>query len=174
MKPDEDDEAIARKVRADIERVGWHLVLVPPDEHTPGWAHSIGLWERFGHPELVVFGSDLSVLGPLLNALGARVRAGQRLEADTELEGVLQGLPLAVRAVAPRWVQTFLGNAAWHAGHPDLPALQVVWPDARGRFPWDPACDPDWRDEQPRLAAERVHEALSERWIDALRREGAL
>lgn len=169
-----DDDAVARKVRADIAAVGWHVVLVPPDERTAGWAHTIGLLERFGHPELLVFGPDLERIGPLLNAVAARVRAGARLEAGSRLEDVLQGLPLAIRGVAPRWIQTFLGNAAWHAGREDLPALQIVWPDPGGRFPWEPGCDAAWREEQPLLEAAAVHEALSERWIDALRRDGAL
>lgn len=169
-----EERAVREKVAADIARVGWHVALVPPDETTPGWAHTIGLLERFGHPELVVFGSDPQVLGPLLNALGARVREGARLEPETEVEGVVRGLALAVRAVAPRWVQPFLGNAAWHCRRPELPALQVFWPDARGRFPWEPGCDPAWRDDQPYLAASAVQDALPEPWIEALRRDGAL
>lgn len=175
MEPDPtDDEAIERKVRADIERVGWHLVLVPPDERTAGWAHTIGLLERYDHPELVVFGSDFEVLGPLLNALAARVRAGARLEPEARVEGVLQGLPLVLRPVAARWIQPFLGNAAWHARRPDLPALQVFWPDPGGRFPWEPGCDPAWRDDQPCLAVEDPAEALPPAWRDSLRREGVL
>lgn len=169
-----DEDAMLAKIRADIARVGWHVVLVPPDAQTAGWAHSIGLVERFGHPELVVFGADLERIGPLLNAVAARVAAGRRLEAGTQLSGVLRDLPLAVREVAPRWIQSFLGNAAWYAGRPDLPALQIFWPDPAGRFPWDPDCDPTWREDQPQLAHARVHEALSERWIEALRREEAL
>lgn len=176
MAPDTnpDDDAIARKVRADIERVGWHVVLIPPDERTAGWAHTVGLLERFDHPELLVFGGDLERIGPLLNAVAARVREGARLEAGSLLEGIVQGLPLAVRAVAPRWVEPFLGNAAWHAERPDLPALQILWPDPAGRFPWDPGFDPAWRDDQPRLEAEAIQEALPEPWVEALRREGAL
>lgn len=169
-----DDEAVARKVRADIEGVGWHVVLVPPDERTAGWAHTIGLLERFDHPELIVFGPDLERIGPLVNAVAARVRAGTRLEPGTGLGDVLRGLPLAVRRVAERWIQPFLGNAAWHYRSLRVPALQIVWPDPDGRFPWDPACDPAWREEQPLLEADAVHEALSERWIEALRRDGAL
>jgi hypothetical protein len=49
QQPDEVDQ----RVSLDIERHGWHVVLVPPEADSPGWAHSIGLWQRFEHPELL-------------------------------------------------------------------------------------------------------------------------
>ena len=52
-KPDEID----LRVRADIERHGWHVVIVPPEGDSPGWAHTIGLFARYQHSELLVFGS---------------------------------------------------------------------------------------------------------------------
>ena len=162
------------RVSSDIARFGWHLVLIPPANGTPGWAHTIGLDERFSHPELIAFGTDLGLLGPLLNALGERVRAGTRFAAGSELAGVLQGLPIAFRAVAVKWTEAFLGNAAWHYRREHVPALQCFWPDASGAFPWQPECDPSWRDEQPQLFRSETHLALSERMIAAMRADGAL
>ncbi len=162
------------RVASDIARFGWHLVLIPPAKGTPGWAHTIGLWERFSHPELIAFGNDLALLGPLLNALGERVRAGAQLAADSELEGILQGLPVAFRSVAPKWIEPFLGNAAWHYQRERIPALQCFWPDAQGRFPWQADCDPTWRDDQPQLFHRETHLALSERTLAVLREDGAL
>jgi hypothetical protein len=167
-------DEIERRVRADIERHGWHVVIVPPEDDAPGWAHSIGLTERFDHPELLVFGSAPQQLGGLVNALGARVRAGRTLAAGDELDDVLEGLPFAIREVAPRWVPVFLGNAAWHYQREDLAVLQGFWPDRAGRFPWQPGCLREVAREQPQLAHEAVHLALSERMLAALRREGAL
>ncbi len=169
-EPDEIEE----RVRADIARVGWHVALVPPDEGTPGWALSIGLVERFDHPELVVFGPDLALLHPLVNHLGAKVRAGARYEAPSEHEGILQGYRVAFRPVDRKWYGPFLGNASWHYGHERFPVLQVFWPDRAGHFPWEPASDPAWRQEQPLLGEAETHRALSERLIAVLRREGAL
>lgn len=165
---------IDSRVRADIARFGWHLVLIPPDHGASGWVHTIGLEQRFGHPELLVFGNDLAILAPLLNALGERVRGGVKFSAGSEIEGVLQGLPIAFRAIVPKWIQPFLGNAAWHYQRERVAALQCFWPDASGRFPWQPEVDPDWRDDQPQLFEQETHRALSERMIAALRADGAL
>ena len=170
MQPDEID----LRVRADIERLGWHVVIVPPERDAPGWAHSIGLVERYGHPELLVFGSEPRQLGALVNALGERVRGGRRFAAGEEAHGVLAELPFAFRAVAPRWSNVFLGNAAWHYQREDFPVLQGFWPDRDGRFPWDPTCAAAVAAEQPQLAHAELHLALPDRLLAALRREGAL
>jgi Domain of unknown function (DUF4262) len=168
--PDEVDE----RVQADIARHGWHVVLVPPEADSPGWAHSIGLWERFEHPELLVFGSEPRQLGALLNALGERVRGGRCFSAGELAPGILSGLPFAFRAVAPRWTNVFLGNVAWHYQSESVPALQGFWPDRSGRFPWDAGCAPEVAAEQPQLALAELHLALPDRLLATLRREGAL
>jgi Domain of unknown function (DUF4262) len=169
QQPDEVDE----RVQADIARHGWHVVILPPESDSPGWAHSIGLWERFAHPELIVFGSEPRRLGALVNALGERVRGGRRFEPG-ETDGVLEGLPFAFRAVALRWTDVFLGNAAWHYRSEGFPALQGFWPDRHGRFPWHADCTAEVAAEQPQLERRELHLALPERLLAALRREGAL
>ena len=165
---------IDARVREHIARFGWHLVMIPPEPPATGWVHTIGLDERFGHPELIVFGHDFTVLSPLLNTLGERIRAGSRLEAGGELSGVLEGLPLAFRSVAAKWIEPFLGNAAWHTKREQIPALQCFWPDPLGRFPWDPGFEEALREDQPLLFERETHKALSERMLAALRADGAL
>ena len=170
QQPDE----VEARVRADIERHGWHVVLVPPEGDSPGWAHTIGLWERYRHPELLVFGSEPRQLGALLNALGARVSAGRRFAAGDHEGGILEGLDFAFRDVAPRWIGVFLGNAAWHYQSESFPTLQGFWPDRAGRFPWQAACTRAVAEEQPQLEVPEIHLALPDRLLAALRREGAL
>ena len=167
------DEVEAR-VQHDIQHHGWHVVLIPPQGDSPGWAHTIGLLERYQHPELLVFGSEPRQLAALLNTLGERVRAGHGFAAGQREEGVLQGLGFAFRAVAPRWIDVFLGNAAWHYRSARFPTLQGFWPDPSDRFPWDASCARTVADEQPRLEHAELHLALPDRLLAALRREGAL
>jgi Domain of unknown function (DUF4262) len=165
---------IDARVRADIAQFGWHLVLIPPTPDSMGWAHTIGLGDGFAHPELIVFGNDFSVLAPLLNALGTRIRSGARLEAGLELSGVLEALPLAFRPVSAKWIEPFLGNAAWHYKRERIDALQCFWPDPSAHFPWQPEFDAALREDQPLLFEHETHKALSERMIAALRADGAL
>ena len=167
-------DEVAERVRRDIDETGWHLVMIPPEHGTPGWAHTLGLWERYEHPEFVIFGPDLESIGPLANRLGTLVRGGRQFAADTNEDGILQNHTIAIRAVAPKWVPVFLGNAAWHYEREDVPALQAFWPDPGGHFPWEGRADASWRNDQPRLYEADTLAALSEAMIDVLRREGAL
>lgn len=167
-------DEIQARVRHDIDETGWHLVLIPPEEGTPGWAHTLGLWERYQHPEIIVFGPDLERIGPLANHLGALVRGGRHFEADTDEDGILAENPLAFRSIAAKWLPVFLGNAAWHYESEQFPALQAFWPDPTGHFPWEPDADRSWRDDQPRLHESDTLAAMSEAMIGILRREGAL
>ncbi len=161
-------------MRHDIDHHGWHLVLVPPEDPAPGWAHTVGFGETLDHPELIVFGIDLQLLANLLNHLGEAIRRGRRFEAGRDETGLIEGNPLAFRDVAMRWRAPFLGNASWHYRREDFPVLQCFWPDPNGAFPWQPECDPDWRQDQPLLYESNTQVALGEALIDSLRREGAL
>lgn len=68
-------------LQATIERVGWALMGVE-DGRSVGWTYTIGLVDRFDHPELVVVGMG-SAAGHLLNELGLRVEAGERLDVSS-------------------------------------------------------------------------------------------
>lgn len=73
-----------------VQRFGWALHGV---EARRPWTYTIGLTERFDHPELVLAGVDNSLAGNTLNALGRMIAMGEQLRpgrahvtvAETEL-----------------------------------------------------------------------------------------
>lgn len=174
------DDGLAERVRADVARFGWHVVLVPPEEgppFLPGWAHTIGLSEAAGGAELIAFGDAPAELHRLLNRIGTRTRRDGPLRAEAGFEDPLDGRPVALRPVAPRWVEVFLGNACWHYARRDLPVLQAFRPDPAGRHPWDPGFAPELPAERatpPLLFREAAEDALPPALAAALRAEGAL
>lgn len=173
----DDNQEDELRVRGDIERHGWHVALIPPIEDDPssiGWAFTIGLFERFSHPELAVFGLDIAIAHGLLNAAGDSVRRGWRLEDGREYAGLLEGYSCGIREVAPAWVPVFFGNAQWHYRREDVPFLQIFWPDPARRMPWDEAFAREWRAGQPLLFLEDASLALPAALHANLRREGAL
>jgi hypothetical protein len=167
--PDDIEARVAR----DIAEYGWHVVKVMGDDEAPGWAYTIGLHERLAHPELAVFGMELEPMHQVLNHVAALVGTGRRFEPG-EHEGVFEGLPCALRPVAPRWLPVFFGNAEWHYKGRPFSILQLFWPDAGGRFPWEPGFAASWRVRQPLLFHPQIAEALDARLAQTLRREGAL
>lgn len=116
----------------------------PAEGDSPPFAYTVGLF-GFGQPELLIFGLPISTAHRTLNELGERVRRGQRLQPGelVTLESWSHRLHLfAFRddAEVPVLIsaQRFYGATRARP----VPAIQCVWDDRWGRFPWEPGYDP--------------------------------
>ena len=45
-----------RKLLADIERLGWHVIHIFEDESGPGFSFSVGFYYTFQQPEVLIMG----------------------------------------------------------------------------------------------------------------------
>ena len=140
------------QVHADIARYGWHVVQVPEDSEGPGFAFTIGLYTRFAHPELLIFGLPLDTMLRLLNVAGEAVRAGRVYVAGQDYDDLLEGYSCTFRPVPVKQYDDYLGYALWYYRGDDFPTLQLVWPDREHRYPWAAPADAWIRDAQPVLA----------------------
>ena len=121
-------------LREKIETHGWAVQHVE-DERRP-FTYTVGLHER-GLPELLVTGLIPRQARWLLNTYAKRAIAGHRavagdrvsLPAETRLELVDVEHPDAHMGMA-----TALAGAG-------ITAVQLVWADSRGRWPWAPGFD---------------------------------
>lgn len=142
--------ADARTTR-DIETHGWHVIKVTADPPRPPFAYSIGLTQRFGHPEVLVAGLDLDVLHQLVNTVGEAVREGRTFAAGQTYGEVLEGYDVAFRPVLRHHYAAYVGRALDHYGDAPFEVLQLFWPDAEGAFPWEARFPEEGRDRQPLL-----------------------
>ncbi|HEX7901691.1 MAG TPA: DUF4262 domain-containing protein [Planctomycetota bacterium] len=120
-----------------VEEHGWHAVVVPDDEEGPGFAYSIGQ-----EPEIVLFGLEPEVMHKILAACA---------DAAEIKPGVLEGFQVVFRPVAKERYKDYLGYAMWYHEGDDFPALQCVWADGDGKFPWDRGFPKDLLPLQPLL-----------------------
>lgn len=124
---------LRRRVRSEQPQV----IAVGAGQHTAQFAYTAGLWLRFGHPEIIAVGLPAQPAHQLLNVLIEKVRSGQRLEPGLtfQVEWMDFTFALAGPADAGRageWIRMAPDD---DAGRP-APALQLVWPDAEDRLPW--------------------------------------
>ena len=77
-----------RKLLSDIDRVGWHVIMILEGDGTPGWSFSVGLFETFKHPEVVVFGLPLELSGQVINGIDADIQKGKTFESGQEYPDV--------------------------------------------------------------------------------------
>jgi hypothetical protein len=127
-------------LRDTINKHGWAIQFVSGSEgETPPFAYTVGL-TNFDHPEILVVGVDnLASAGGLLNQLGRRVRDGARFRDGQEV--VMSGPTVRMFDVPNPGEIIFTANNFF--GRPpfdSLPALQAIYPDAHGTWPWEPGC----------------------------------
>lgn len=125
----------------DVAQYGWHVVAVYAEGDAPEFAFSIGLFETYGHPELVIFGLEMHKAHGVIASCRERIQEGAALEAGQVRTDVLIGYSVAVLPVEQCFYSDYLGSAIGFYDGFDFPALQLVWPDKNNRFPWEPEFD---------------------------------
>lgn len=135
-----------------IQTHGWSVVKVLADDGGPDFAFTIGLWANYNHPEIMMVGLDIELMHHVLNNIGDEVKTGgQRFEDGKQYPELLEGYDCAFVSVAPEHFEEYLGTAMWLYRQQPFAALQCVWPDKQGFYPWQDSFNPQWRTRQPVL-----------------------
>ncbi|TKR22511.1 DUF4262 domain-containing protein [Cellulomonas hominis] len=113
---------------------GWALQWVGPGDGELQFCYTAGLY-RYDLPELIVFGPCQADAARLLNTLGARMRAGNRYVDGDSIDDVWRHA--RVMEVLDSREHLVMAHPLARATRP-LPALQVIYPDRDGRWPWQP------------------------------------
>jgi hypothetical protein len=152
-RPGEALDSSDLRLLADVSERGFHVLVVEPEDEaeTTTYAFSVGLFRSFDHPEVALFGLPPEHLADAIHRVGERVRGGTRLEHGAIADRLVEGRLAAFRTVAPRHYPAYLGYAVWYHGGPFFPALQCIWSDTEGRFPWAPWFPRGARNAQPML-----------------------
>lgn len=148
-RPGETLDAADLGVMADVAQAGFHAEL--GGEEPSAYAFSIGFFRSWDHPEVALFGLAREELQGAIDRVGERVRDGDRFEHGDLADGIVSGREIAFRRIVPRHYPAHLGHAVWYHGGARFPALQAVWADEEGHFPWDRWFPRELRDAQPVL-----------------------
>jgi hypothetical protein len=125
-------------IRCVIDEHGWWVGLVHSEGEAPAFAYTIGLYEKFGHPEIIVFGLVPKSMHRILNHCGGMVRDGKRFEVGTSVSDVLDSYDVRFQLVtAKESYMRYLGYGCRHYGDRMFPVLQLLWPDKQHKFPGD-------------------------------------
>ncbi len=172
MKHDPRCESLSdEQVVADVKEYGWHVIKILDTDDTPGWVFSIGLYETFDHPEIVVFGLNDETALYVINAVGEAVRKGQRFEIDGLYSDLIETYSCTFKPVNSVWYHDFLGYANWFYGGEDYPVLQCIWPDRNQKFPWEPEFNANWVWAQPLLFHEEPNAARTVALLESMANE---
>jgi hypothetical protein len=133
------------RTRNIVREHGWMIQAVFGKGTDPPFAYTVGLF-GLDHPELVIFGIDEASAAGVLNHLGERVRQGDCIAPGELLTFDHWPHRLHVFPLPNPSEVLFAANRFYHRPPDDpVPALQLVWDDLWGNFPWEPGYQaPAW------------------------------
>lgn len=137
-------------VEGNIEKYGCHIVLVEAGNHLPDFVYSIGLYQQFNHPEIICFGLKSELMSSMINNACDLIKQGDKLVPGELYSGFLEGHNVQFLPVDNAFYSDYLGYGSWYYDS-NFPALQMVYPDLQGIFPWEDGFNPDWKFRQPLL-----------------------
>ena len=146
-----DMDSANRKMLRDIEQYSWHVLKVMEDDEGPPFAFTIGLYHSFKHPEVLIIGLDLDFMHRILNNIGDDIKKGTRYEAESEYPEIIADYNCSFLRIGKRFYKDYLGTAIHFYNSDSFPALQCVYPDKLGRYPWNEECSNNFLEQQPIL-----------------------
>jgi len=139
------------EIQDTINQYGCYIILIEADDSIPAFAYTIGLKQKFNHPEIICFGLSLDLLGCLLNDACDLIKNGASLQAGIYYNEFIEDFPIQFLSVNKSFYPNYLGIANDFYKNHDYSALQLVWPDKQSLFPWEESFNANWKFKQPLL-----------------------
>jgi hypothetical protein len=146
LKPDE------RKLEGDVEKFGCHIIHVREERNLPGWSYTVGLFESYHQPEILVVGLKTDTAQYLLNEVANRLKNGLGIHDGLRQSGLLDKVDCEFKQVEERQeLKGVMGYAFWFYSGDSFPVFQCIYPDLENKFPWEDSFDTSWRNRQALL-----------------------
>lgn len=115
-----------------------HVINTTEDvENEPEFSYSIGLFERFKQPEIIIVGLKKDLRHTLINNICNDYKEGKYLEINKYNSDILDNFECLVVEVEKKYFDKYLGQALRYYQNESFKALQVIYPTIQGLFPWD-------------------------------------
>jgi hypothetical protein len=136
-----------------IQEFGWSALMIGGERQSDFFAYTVGLYDTLGFPELIVIGLKHDLAHAALGYAVTVMKSGIEVRRQ-RVEEILGNVTVEFRPVAQKWFRHVMCRADWYYGYgkTEVPALQIIYPDIKGRFQWEPEFDERFR--QPLLQAE--------------------
>jgi hypothetical protein len=138
-------------VLSNIQEFGWHAVNVIEDNDHPPWTYTIGLYESYGFPELIIFGRSRATAYHALKTVATALEENHPPDLKLPTLDLIPGIPCLYREVSTRYYQDYVGYARWFYRKRHFPLYQIIWPNNEGHYPWDPHAPRPFKEWQPLL-----------------------
>ncbi len=130
-------DRIKQQAQKNIAQYGLHILHILGDTEGACFTYSIGLYETFGHPEIILLGLKAEVAHSILNAMADVIRDHHSFDSHLFYDDILGGYSCYMLPVEQQHYDAYVGQAVSYYGHTDFPLLQCVYPSVEGVYPWN-------------------------------------
>lgn len=138
-------------IRKDIKEFGLQVLMIRSYGYLPSFAYSIGLYETYGHPEIICIGLKNATAHQIINDAAEQIKNGEKFKHGDISNEIFENGKAGFLSVDPRNIDDYFGTAINYYGHSDFPAIQLVWTDRNDKFPWEEDFEDDFKYIQPLL-----------------------
>jgi Domain of unknown function (DUF4262) len=132
-----------RLIITNISDFGWHGINVIEDDNHPPWSYTIGFYETWQFPELIIIGRSRATADHILGTIALKLDADDRPDLNA-------GATCHFIEVAERYYSDYVGFARWFYRKRHFPLYQIIWPN-NGHYPWDNGAPDSFKEWQPVL-----------------------
>jgi hypothetical protein len=144
-------DAGEQKLLDNIRKFGWHCMQISGDDEHEAFSYTVGLFQTYGHPELLIYGLPPEIAHAVLTIVADAAANGQALNLGEPTDALLEGYSCVFVSVPLIEYPEHFGFARWYYEGDGFPVEQVVWPSRAGLFPWHPEAAVEFRAKQPVL-----------------------
>jgi len=146
-----DIEELLKDTKLHIEKYQLQVIVVKSTSYSPSFAYSIGLWEKYKHPEIICFGLPNKLLHEIINDVAEIINTGEKIVTDKTYLNIFDDSKAEFISVNPKNIDDYFGVAIKYYEMEDFPALQLIWTDRNDRFPWENEFEEEFICDQPLL-----------------------
>ena len=139
------------QTRTNIAKFGLQVIMVNGTDYSPSFAYSIGLFETFGHPELICFGLPGSLGHEIINDVAELIKRGEIISTQIIYRSIFNESKAAFLSVDERNIGDYFGAALNYYKEKKFTVLQLVWTDRNDKFPWEENFEEKFLFDQPLL-----------------------
>jgi hypothetical protein len=131
----------AQLTRDNINKYGLSIVGTQYElaDDTIPMTYSIGITETTKKPEIIIFGIPTKYAKTFINMYMAKIKDGFKFEMGKEYDDFAEGYPMQLKEISLKSYNDYLIQAeAFNTQNTNaLKAVQMIYPDADGNWPWD-------------------------------------
>ncbi|WP_281233604.1 DUF4262 domain-containing protein [Flavobacterium gelatinilyticum] len=146
-----DTDTLFENTKSNIEKYGLQVIIIEATDYLPSFAYSIGLWEKYNHPEIICFGLSNSLLHTLINNVAETVKENETIITGKNYSGIFMNGSAEFLNVHSDNISDYFGTAINYYKRNDFQALQLIWTDRNDKFPWEENFEEEFIHKQPLL-----------------------